>query len=71
MPAKKYGILRCHNCGELSLWASYIRTKCTKCGKKINPKKAHKVYLGKTPREVGHTLQRIKEYVSESHRLNK
>jgi DNA-directed RNA polymerase subunit RPC12/RpoP len=65
MPVKKYGIIRCPHCGELVLWAAWIRTKCTTCHKKIDPKKARKIWLGNTPREVGHTLQRIKEQVAK------
>jgi len=63
----KYKILRCHRCGEVVHYAKYIRTTCTSCGKKLDPKKSFVLAQYDKPAEAVYVEQRVKEDLAKQH----
>ena len=61
----KYKILRCHRCGALVHYAKGIRTTCTNCGKKLDPKKSFIIAEYGKPGEAVYVEQRVKEEMAK------
>ena len=62
---KKYLVMKCHHCGEISHYAKGIRTACRACNKRLDPSKSIILAGYEKPSEADYVLQRVKEELAK------